>query len=109
MLPGVGAGIERTESLPAESIILSIIRSAQEVNQSELLQKAIEAGLTNADILNGLKRLMREKQIGYTTENKTTVFFSTESSIVATSGSKQKKSAILTFLKESREGGLYSY
>ena len=98
--------MERTESLPAESIILSIIRSAQEINQSEVLHQAIEAGLTNADILNGLKRLMKEKQIGYATENKTTVFFSTESSIVATSGSKQKKSAILTFLKESREGGM---
>ena len=106
MYGSVGNGIERTESLPVESIILSIIRSAQELNQSELLQKAIEAGLTNAAILNGLKRLMKEKQNGYTTENKTT---STESTIMATSGYKQKQSAVLTLLKESREGGMQSY
>ena len=99
-------GVERTEPIPTASLLLSLIRNARELDQATLLKQAFEAGLKDSEIVSTLDRLMKEKQIGYTTEGKTIRFFATESSIVAASSGTTKRQSILGFIKETRERGL---
>ena len=98
-----------SEQLPTASKLLNIIRSAQELDQAGLMKQALDIGIKDEDIISTLARLIKEKQIGYFKDDKKLRFFSTDTSIVASGSAKQKKTAILTFIKETRERGVITF